>query len=178
MIRRITVLASTSVLVLALAGCGAIAEQVTEKAIEEGIEAEGGGDVDLDFDGENGSLSVESSEGSFSVGTDQDVPDDFPADVPLPEDATVVMSMNFDDGTDAGFNLTLESAGDVAAIADDIEGGLTRAGYDLTNTGEMTTGEDLTRTVQFEGPGWSGNIVVSDTPDATVVSYNVATSGA
>lgn len=173
---RTSVLAVALAATVTLAGCGAVAEQVAEKAVEKGIEAEGGGNVDLDLD--NGNVSVQSSDGSFSMDMEGDVPEEFPADVPLPDDAEVVMSMDFDDGSEVGFNLTLESSDDVATIADQVESGLTGNGYDLTNTGQMTSGEDQTRSIQFEGPEWSGNIIVSGTPDATVVSYTVAAMNA
>ena len=70
---------------LALTGCGQAAEQAAEEAAEQAIEAQGGGDVEIDAEG--GEFSVEGEDGSeFSVGSDE-LPDDFPADVPIPEGA-------------------------------------------------------------------------------------------
>ncbi len=57
MIRKSSLLV---VLALIIGACGNIAENIAEEAIERGLEAEGGGnvDIDLDSDGE-GSISIE-----------------------------------------------------------------------------------------------------------------------
>lgn len=49
-------------------GCGG--DKLAEKLVEDRIEAEGGGDVDIDFDG--GDLSIKTEDGEFSIKTDSD----------------------------------------------------------------------------------------------------------
>ncbi len=173
--RRTLLIAATLATAVALAGCGSVGDAVAERAIEEGLEQASIGDVEVDLD-DGGGVSVESSEGSFQIGDDAEVPDGFPDDVPLP-DGDVMVAMSFDDDSGTGYNVTLESPQDVVAVADLIESGLADSGYELTGTGEMANGDDLTRTVQFEDEEWAGNIVVSGSPDGTVVSYNVAAAG-
>jgi len=86
---------------LALTGCGQAAEQAAEEAAEQAIEAQGGGDVEIDADGE--SFSVEGEDGSeFSVGSDE-LPDDFPAEVPIPEGGTVESSSSVQTDGKAGW---------------------------------------------------------------------------
>jgi flagellar basal body rod protein FlgG len=52
---------------VAFSACGAIAEKVTEEGAERIIEAESGENVDLDFNSGDGSFSVKTEDGSFSV---------------------------------------------------------------------------------------------------------------
>ncbi|NND73843.1 MAG: hypothetical protein HKN44_02450 [Ilumatobacter sp.] len=63
--------AATAVAALALlaaSGCGKAAENLAERGIEEAIERESGGEVDVDLGG--GGFNVETDEGSIRVGDD------------------------------------------------------------------------------------------------------------
>ncbi len=75
------------VLALVAVGCGKAAENIIEGAIENQLEEEGGGDVDVNLDEDDGSISIETDEGSMNIGG-TDVPDDFP--LPLPDYEEVV----------------------------------------------------------------------------------------
>ena len=55
---------------LAFSACGAIAEKITEEGAERIIEAESGENVELDFDSDGGSFSIETEEGGFSFDDD------------------------------------------------------------------------------------------------------------
>jgi len=159
---------------LGLAGCGAVAGQVAERAVEEGIERAGSasGDVELDLDNEDGSLSIESSEGSLRIGA-QDVPEDFPAEVPLPDDAEVMSSMSFSEEAGTAFNLNMNATGDAATLGDELESRFSDAGFTLTGTSNMEVEDLVSRSFQFEGPDWSGNVSVVETADSTMVNYTV-----
>lgn len=159
---------------LALAGCGAVADQVTERAVEEGIERAGGasGDVEIDIDDEDGGLSIESSEGSLRIGA-QDVPENFPPEVPLPSDAEVMSSMSFSEEAGTAFNLNMDATADAVTLGDDLESRFTDAGFTLTGTSSMEVEDMVSRSFQFEGPDWSGNISVVETADGTMVNYTV-----
>lgn len=84
--RHLTIAAATGAMFVA-AGCADAAERVTERGLEAAIESQGGGEVDLDLD-DNGSVSVETEDGSFSMGQTE-IPDDWPSEVPLPPDLEV-----------------------------------------------------------------------------------------
>lgn len=60
--------AVTVTVALALAGCGKAAENLAERGLEEAIERESGGEVDIDLGG--GGFNVETDEGSIRVGDD------------------------------------------------------------------------------------------------------------
>ena len=55
---------------LAFSACGAIAEKITEEGAERIIEAESGENVEIDFDSDDGSFSIETEEGSLAVDDD------------------------------------------------------------------------------------------------------------
>ena len=156
---------------LVVAGCGEIAE----RAVEEGLEQAGGasGNVELDLDNEDGSLSIESSEGSFRIGA-QDVPEDFPEEVPLPAELEVMSSMSFNEEGGTSFNLNATTPGDATTVADELEAAFTDAGFTITGTSQMEADGMANRTFQFEGSDWSGNVVVVENPDDTIVNYTIA----
>lgn len=63
-------------------GCAKAAENIIEGAIENQLEEEGGGDVNIDLDEDGGVVSIETDEGSMSIGGTE-IPDDFL--LPLPD---------------------------------------------------------------------------------------------
>ena len=89
------------VLVVGVAACspGACAERM----VEEAIEAETGGEVDLDS--ESGALSVTGPDGeTMQVGEGVPLPDDLPSFVPIHPDAVPLMVIN----TGEGMQISLE----------------------------------------------------------------------
>lgn len=102
--------------VLTLSGCGKAAEEAAEKALELSASADGE-EVDVEIDGESGTMTVASSEGDVTISADAEegsfemtnadgsvaaaagsaakIPDEFPSDVPvypgLKLDAVVAM---------------------------------------------------------------------------------------
>ncbi len=102
--RHVGATAASVLLALSLAGCGKLAEE----AIEQAVENESGEDVEIDFDAEDGTFSIEGENGEeFSIdvdengeastmsGTDEDgntfelssgrdIPDEWPDDIPTP----------------------------------------------------------------------------------------------
>jgi hypothetical protein len=82
-------------ILLACSGVGDMMEDqignIVEEAVEKAIEAEAGGDVEVDA--AEGELVVNTPEGTVSVGTGQ-LPADWPTDVPIYPGATVVASVS------------------------------------------------------------------------------------
>lgn len=140
---------------LALAGCGDAAEEAAEQAIE----AQGGGDVEIDAEG--GEFSVEGEDGSkFSVGSDE-LPDDFPTDVPIPEGATVESSSTVQTDGKAGWFVALTYPdADASGLADTSKTEMEDAGFEETSTFSA----DDTTTSGYEGNGYT--VTVSIAPNA------------
>ena len=115
-----TIAISLFLLTIGLTGCGWMAEEAAEKAIEFSASADGKS-VDVEIDPESGSVSIKSDEGdlSFNVendsgrfelnsedgtvkiatGEDAEIPDDFPKDVPLFPGFKPVMVQSLPGGT-------------------------------------------------------------------------------
>jgi len=81
--------------VCATTGCGAAKDAVSERVTEAAIEAGSNGDVDVDYD-EDGSFSIESEEGVFSV-EQGSVPASWPAEVPLPAEYDEIFGSEISD---------------------------------------------------------------------------------
>ena len=128
-----TVLTASALAALLLTGCGAAAEKVSEKAAEQAIESQTGGDVDIDTSGD-GSVDIETEDGSMSFGTGE-VPADWPEDIPLP-DGLVVQTGSTSAAADgelvAIVGTSTDSPEDLLAIYQE-------ALADWTISGEVTT---------------------------------------
>ena len=86
--RRVAVL--VSVFALVVAGCASATEGITEQIIEQSS----GGEADVDLDLDSGQVSVETEDGSISIGGG-DIPDGFP--VPFPDGGDVQSTFTSDD---------------------------------------------------------------------------------
>jgi len=118
---------------LVLAGCaeGSSQEQVAEKAIEDAT----GGRADVDVDAEE--VTVESEDGTVTMG--KDLPDDFPAGVPVPEGE--VQSATSLQGR--GWAVTLKAEGNAASVAAAIRKQLTDGGFEVNREDEVAGGRML-----------------------------------
>ncbi len=76
-----------AVLALVVTACGAAIENVSEELIEQAAEQGGGGEVEIDFDDEGVSVSVQNDDGNFAIGSDLDLPDGLT--IPLPSGGNI-----------------------------------------------------------------------------------------
>jgi hypothetical protein len=82
-------LALAGVLAMAAPGCGKAVEEITETAIESGMP--GGGNVEIDQDGETFSIQSSTEDGGaidLQAGDSVALPADFPSDIPVPDGVT------------------------------------------------------------------------------------------
>ncbi len=107
-IRRSMIVGASAALLIALGGCGKAAEKIAERGLEEAIENEGGGDVDIDLGG--GGFNIETDEGSIRVGEDGSF-------VIEGEDGQVITGDSDDGG---GFNLQTDDGENVFRAGDGI----------------------------------------------------------
>jgi len=166
--------------VLALTGCGKVAEEATEKAIEAGLEADGQqAEVELDADGgrmrittEDGEMTVSGDDDSFTMTSEEGgmsmvagaaakVPDDFPKDVPLPDGFKPNMVQTM--AENALYTVTGPAEGTVQGVADGLRAAAKEQGWTEAQTfsqpGVMSQfsgtkeGRSLTVMVVDEGDG-------------------------
>lgn len=176
---RVHALAATGAAVLLLAGCGAAAEKAAEKAVEQSIESQTGGDVDIDTSGDGsinietedgtfrsdgqGNVEVESEDGSFSSSTSGDVPENWPEDVPLPDELTVLVGGE----QDAADGRLVSIIGTTTTSPEDLLAELKGALEGWTISGEVTTtsGDGSTTGAQWETDGRRFNFSATSGPD-------------
>lgn len=128
--RRAAALGSGLVLAIASVGCGAIAEQATEEMVEQAIESQGGGQVELD--GNDGEMTIETEDGSMTFGSGE-VPAIVSDNLDLPSgNVTYASEMSGPEGATATVGLEVDGPGD--ATAGDLEVALDSGGWDVTST--------------------------------------------
>ncbi|HRW36889.1 MAG: hypothetical protein KDB04_09120 [Acidimicrobiales bacterium] len=141
-------LATSATALLLLAGCGAAADKVAEKATEKAIESQTGGNVDLDAD--DGSFTIETDEGTYSSGTGK-APDSWPDDVPLPDGLEVQVGTESDtaDGRLVSIIGTVSSTPD--EVLADMKDAL--ADWEISDEVTVTGSQGATTSAQFERDG-------------------------
>jgi hypothetical protein len=93
--RRLTTLGLALLLVIPLTGCAKAAQTVAEKAAENAIEQQSGGNADVDISNDGGTVQVQTDQGSATFGGGE-IPDSI--DVDLPSGGNVVSSIEADSG--------------------------------------------------------------------------------
>lgn len=165
-----TIVLSVTAMLL-LTGCS---DDIAERIAEEAAEAAGGGEIDIDTD--NGSVSVENSEGSFQIGN-QDLPEELPDELPLPEGLSVMGSVAQDgaDGTTIGLQAGYDGSFDDAMAF--FDGELESSGWTVTNSSTSTMGELRTASYEIEGFGFTGIVGVTqlgqDAEAQNIVTVNL-----
>jgi len=162
----LSTLALLSTVLLTACGTDDLVEGVAERAVENAAEQDG---VDVDIDSEDGSVKVETDQGTFSSGGD--LPDDFPDDVPL-LDGEVLQAASADNGGAPSYVVTLRV--DASAEAALEEAGALLEGAGLTESEESASLAD-TGYRAYEG-AWDVILGATDTGSgSTMVQYAVTT---
>lgn len=88
-------LLAVAVSAVLLAACGKAQESASEALAEQALEAQTGAEVDIETEDGASTVTMETAEGKLehSAGENLPLPDDFPDDVVLPDDYTVVSVM-------------------------------------------------------------------------------------
>lgn len=160
-----------------------IAEKITEEVIEKAIESEGG-NVEIDLD--DGEMTIEGDDGDVSISTDDEtvtiegddvegtfgegaeLPDDFPENIPVYPDMTLVSSWK----ADGGFSISAFSEKSVDEIFGWYKDKL--SGWD--NEMETTTNTDDGKmsTIVVKNGTYVVSVMVMDSEDeGTAVVQNV-----
>lgn len=164
-------------LALAAAGCSGddIAERVAEEAVEQAGGGEGEVDVDLDEDGQ-GSVSVENSEGSFSMNAGGELPPSFPDDLPLPSGDWQVATSMEQESDEEGLRMTaaLLVQAPFDDVAAEMEEALPDAGWEVTDTQRTSMGESQNLNLIVEKGDTGGMVTVAGRSETeTMVNYTV-----
>ncbi len=110
--RKLKAIPLLMALLLTVGACGKAAEKATEKITEEAIEAQGGGDVDVNL--EEGGYRVETEDGSAEFGTG--MPEGWPDDIGLPEGFEPTGGANVSQGQETMITLAGTTPQDLDAV--------------------------------------------------------------
>jgi hypothetical protein len=136
---------AVALLVLAPLGVAACSsDDVADRIAEEAIES-GGGDANVDINSEDGSVSVDTEDGSFSFG-DGEVPEEWPADIPLPEGLTVLAGSTIEENGTLNVSVTGNVDATAAEIAEFYKGELS----DWEVIGDATSTVNGTESVSLQ----------------------------
>ena len=138
-------------------------EQITESISEQATN----GEVDVDFD--EGTFTVETEEGTVSIGQTE-IPEEFPSNVPVYSDATVVWTSS--STADEAYWVDLESTDDFATVESYYEESLGSNGWEVTDKTTYTADGQST-TIFYADDGVNDLVVtVSSSDDKVMISLN------
>ena len=179
--RRLGATAAGTLLALSLAGCGKLAEE----AIEQAVENESGEDIEIDFDAEDGTLSIEGENGeefnfdldedgetstfsgtdedgdTFEMTTGTDIPDAWPGNVPVPP-GTVTSATAMSDNTEQILNISTEVS-DAEAAHEGYVAQLTSLGFTSGSTSSFESDGTSSAFTEMSNDTWTA--LVSSTSD-------------
>lgn len=136
-----------------LIGCGSDAKETTTIKT-----AEGNAEVTKDGD----KITVKTDEGEVTVTNNEkatELPNDFPQDIPLPEDAVIVRSLNMSTDAMKSYMVSLTTGLSVSETADFYREALKKDGYEFADT----TAQDQ---VTFVGENDTYSMLIVIAPDA------------
>lgn len=168
---RMLPLVGASFALLVSAGCSSAADKASEKLVERAIESESGGDVDLNFDADGeGTFSVETEDGSFSMGAGGEVPDAWPSDVPLPDDLEVISGSTMSDGSSGEI---VSVSGSTGASVDEVIASFEGlAGWTVDNESTMSSTDGSISSLFMSQGDRNLSITVSEGSDGVTVTLS------
>lgn len=154
-----------------LAASGCSAEDLVEEAVERQIEAESGGDVEIDIDEGGSEVSIRTEDGDASFSSGGERPEDWPDFLDDPEGFEVVGAVVIDEGGTKNMSLTLEGSGDIEAAVAHYEGIL--ADWAVLTETDMSDSSGRTLYRQFEQGTRQVSVFASDYDGASSLQVNV-----
>ncbi|MFC1686991.1 hypothetical protein ACFL0L_00220 [Patescibacteria group bacterium] len=119
--------------VLVLSGC----TKTVENKVEDSIEDSTGGQADVDLD--DGSIRVETDDGTFEAGDDVSLPSGFPSDVHVYDGTITAASTTGDDF----FVVSVQTSDSPSTVKNKYETELADDGWEVTSTLTLPTGITL-----------------------------------
>lgn len=156
------VLLSMILAIFLLLGCSFLGEKVAEKAVEKTT------GVEVDKEGKKVKIKTREGEAEIETG-EKKLPDGFPDDFPIYEDATIKNSSKMTTNGQTTYQVFLEAEGDPAPVAEYYKKSLPESGHEIENSFEadntftytIKQGEDTTGTVSISIQNNKTSIVIS-----------------
>ncbi|MFH1536956.1 MAG: hypothetical protein ABID45_03150 [Patescibacteria group bacterium] len=161
--------------VFVLSGCSltdSLMDKAGEKVAEEAIETMTNSELDADFN--DGTISINSEEGSVSIGGTE-IPDDFPSDVPVYANAEVVWT-SFSSG-DETYWIDFESTDDYTEIKAYYDAEIESNGWEVYDSSTYTS--DGQETTLYSADRDNRTLIVtlshSESENKTMISVSTTT---
>ena len=174
-IRPLPSLALVLVLILAsllAAGCGGGNDEVAEREAERAIEDASGEDVDVQVDGDD--VTIEGGDGDSSFSTSDDLPDDWPSDIEMPDGTDLQGSSSIGSGDAAQLTTSGTLDAEIADVVSHFEGEFD--GWKTEGTADIGEGDAAVANRSWSKDGRTATLTVSrmDGDTTFVVGINGA----
>lgn len=137
--KKLLVIALVAALALGLVGCKSIEEKIGEEIGEEIAGGVLGGDVEVDGD----AVTIETDEGEVTIdSTEGELPDDFPNDFPIYDDAEVESTSSWAGEGDITFYVNLFSDDEAKEVYDWYKDELSGEGWTIDSDTFITGDSD------------------------------------
>jgi hypothetical protein len=158
--QRIVLAAAMIGFALVATSCGAAADKLSEEAVERALESAGGGDVELDVSGEGDefTVNVESEDGTFSVGSDVEIPSEL--QIPAPDGGSAISAGTQNDAAYVSIMYPIDRFDEIVAFYDDWTSG-TGDEWD-TSTASFDMDGQTQRSASWAETGVGSYIAVND----------------
>lgn len=149
--RAVAIVASGLCLVAFGAGCSGddVADKVTEKVAESG-----GEDVDVDIDSDSGDMTIESADGSkMQMGT-AELPENWPSEIPLPDDYELNQALSTNQSNSPSFTIGGTLAQDSTEVFDEITAAFVAGGWTETTKATNSFDGGTNSNASYENGSW------------------------
>lgn len=160
----------------ALVGVGCSGDPLVENLAERALEQALDGDVDINFDEDGGDITVDTTDGTFeqSFGEGASLPDDFPAEIPVPDGFTPFFSQSSSDDDGQGWSVSFLGDPGVSDAGADIQAAFESAGFVTEHESTTNAGGNETVSLVMTNDSWSVIISIGSSDGETSVSYFVS----
>ena len=153
----VVITASLAVGGVVVAGCS------SETAAEKIAESATGADVDIE---ENGDVRISTPEGEMDISSDQELPADFPSDVPVPDGRIESMTTSNATGSGPSYIFTVRVDGEVPAVTEQVSADFVAAGWPEVS---KTTAADGASLSYLRDDGRSVTLAVGEDSEGVVL---------
>ena len=161
--KKVFIIAAVLVLAITLTACG---EKTAEKKAEKAIETSTGGTADVDIDDET--VTVNTNAGSFTVGEEVDLPENFPSDIHM-IDGTIKMATETTEIE--GFSVSIETSKSVSVAKTEYLEQLVDDGWTITGTLDFTE----TASIMAEKDDRTVTVTILETDGVVTVGIGTST---
>ncbi len=123
-----------------------------------------------DNSAENNTVRVDTPEGGAEISSGTQLPDDYPSEVPLPNDMTLIYSQKITEGNGSFWNITFEGSSGLNDTMKEVRDEFTSAGFEVA---AESSGDNVASFV-FQGNGFTVNVTGTTMDGSTNIAYVVA----